>query len=117
MRSALGIGVLVGGLALAACTSSPPAPQGTLAGRMVASGGPAPGTVRPVAGAVVAVSAAGKTKTAVVGASGQFVLSVPVGTYTLVGTSGGSADNCASHGKSLVRASTVTTVQVVCPVP
>jgi hypothetical protein len=116
VRTALGIGILVGGLVLAGCSSSSSAPQGTLAGQLVAKGGSSsPGSVHPVSGAVVAVASTGKTKTAVVGASGRFDLLVPVGSYTIVGTTDGGPDNCTSRSKLLVRSSAVTTAQVVCP--
>jgi hypothetical protein len=82
---------------------------------MVLSGGPASGSVHPVSGAVVAVAASGKTKTAVVGATGTFDLTLPVGVYTVAGTDSAGQDNCADRRRVVVKASAVTTVLVVCP--
>lgn len=58
--------------------------HGTVRGRILASGGPAPGTPRPISGTAVLVNVtSGARFTAKVGKSGRYMLTLPPGTYRL----------------------------------
>ncbi len=73
---------------LAGCTSASntPAPGATISGTLVALGGPAPGSPRPLPGHVAA-SGRGHTYTSTAGVDGVYSINVPPGTYTVIGRS------------------------------
>jgi hypothetical protein len=110
------VGLVVGALVGAGCTTSAPATQGVIAGLLVQRGGPAPGSTHPVSGAVIATEiVSGHTKTAVIGTSGRFHLGVPDGTYTVSGTNATSTLACVAKKKVVIRTRTVATIEVICP--
>jgi hypothetical protein len=75
----------------------------------------APRPNAPVPGAVVARNAAGKQFAAATGADGQFLLSLPPGTYQLTGNSLMSGEE-PCHGPTLhVTRQLVRDLRVVCP--
>ena len=101
------------GVALAACSSggAPRVRDGTIQGRFVIIGGPAPGTPRAISGPVEIVDRTGTTRTVEAGSDGRFSVSVPAGRYTLTGRS------CATPSDVEVRAGATASVQVACHVP
>jgi hypothetical protein len=72
-------------LTLAGCASTPL--TGFVSGRLQAVGGPAPGTPRLIGGRVTVRGLNGKSYEAKVGAAGQFLIQVPVGSYFVTGSS------------------------------
>lgn len=87
-----GLGVLMAGLILTACSSSSPASVGTaptttgsVQGLLQTVGGPAPGLPKPVSGNVVITNANGVQTGVSVGSSGRFTLHLTEGTYSLSG--------------------------------
>jgi hypothetical protein len=97
-----------------------PKSNGTIIGRLVAVGGPAPGSPRPLPGQVTAKSSAGHAFTVTVGKSGRFVLSLPAEVYRLTGRSpmyhiNGVEGTCAASQHVNVQAGKTTRgVEVVC---
>jgi len=61
--------------------------QASMQGRLLISGGPAPGTPRPSEGEVTATNAVGHSYRVTVPASGKFTLPLPAGTYSITGSS------------------------------
>jgi hypothetical protein len=110
------VGLVFGALVGAGCSSSAPAAQGAITGRLVQRAGAAHGPLHPLSGAVIATEVvSGHTKTEVVGTGGRFHLVVPDGTYTVSGTNATSVLACVAAKKVVIRAETVATVEVVCP--
>jgi hypothetical protein len=73
---------------LAACTNSDDAALATISGRLLAVGGPAPGTARPLPGTVTLENTATHSTTLLrVGQDGRYTTSVGAGTYKIVGHS------------------------------
>jgi len=113
---------------LAGCTSSshkPPATttvpttvaaKGTITGILEAVGGPAGTANRPLSGGVTATGG-GHSYSATVGTDGRYSLSVPAGTYTVVGRSpqyqGGAAD-CHAANPVAVSAGGTASADVGC---
>ena len=58
-----------------------------MSGKLQAVGGPAPGTPRPIGGKVTVRGPNGKSYSAKVGADGQFLIQVPVGSHFVTGSS------------------------------
>ena len=79
-----------------ALRSDAPRYHASVGGRLLISGGPAPGTPRPTGGEVIARNANGQTFSVSVPASGKFFLQLPGGTYSLTGSSPqfGEGDKC-----------------------
>jgi len=72
-------------LMLAGCNGN--VAHGTVAGTLESEGGAAPGPPVPLPGRVVAATSAGARFTVTVGNNGRFRLSLPAGTYHLIGYS------------------------------
>jgi hypothetical protein len=78
----------VGALSLAlTLESSTPHYDAVIKGHLLISGGPAPGTPRPSDGEVTAKNASGKSFSVSVPSTGEFTLQLPVGRYSLTGSS------------------------------
>ena len=111
-------------VALVACLAScsHPAPSGTLAGELSGTGGPPPGTIQTPFPGTIHVTGQGVDTQIPVGADGRFSLTLPAGTYTVVGHSPSLTDNgvqeecgVAPVGKPVtVTAGQTTTVAVGC---
>jgi hypothetical protein len=105
------------GLLLSACGS--PSSTGTIDGRLLAFGGISTSLKgQPLAGHVKAMSSKGKSFATAVSKDGIFVLHVPMGTYSLSGSSpqfGGGRYECLGRIKVTVSMGTVTKDNVVCP--
>lgn len=111
------------------CTSNHP-PTGTVAGTYRLTGGPSPGVNRAEPGTVWAyagrvtlsqmltIQAVAHVNT---NAAGRYALTLRPGQYTLLGAQGLShsvkADGCGAPVVVRVRASTRTSVDLVCSVP
>jgi hypothetical protein len=115
--SALGI------VAVAGCQGSHPdsITAGTVKGRLVRVGGPAPGAPVPLPGHVTATATGGTpTQTVRVSKDGEFSFNLPVGTYHLTGTSpligSGHATCSAMHAVRVQARQAITGVQVICSI-
>jgi hypothetical protein len=95
-------------------------PQGTIAGVLQLSGGPAPGTARPVSGTATIVATGGLSRTVAVGSNGRFSLRVAIGSYAITGRTpdfviNGSEGTCNGFPTPVdVVASQTATVTVDC---
>jgi hypothetical protein len=91
MRRTLGavITLLVAGSMLAGCgaTETGTTGRGAVEGRFIRVGGPYPGSPVPLPGQVVAIDSTGARRVVSVDNSGRFRLSLPAGTYRLIGSS------------------------------
>jgi hypothetical protein len=93
------------------------AERGTISGRLREVGGPAPGLDRSVPGTI---SIEGDSTA--VGAStstGEFSVQVPVGTYTVTGTSplvNDGREKCVVSDPVIVESGRTTKVTVICPI-
>jgi hypothetical protein len=73
---------------LAACSANHDVAKGTIRGRLLAVGGPAPGTARPLPGTVTLQNSVTHLKTIVhVSADGRYLATVAVGRYEIEGRS------------------------------
>ena len=81
---AVAVAVLVA-VTLASWASTPA--TGFVSGRLQTVGGPAPGTPKPISGKVTVSGLNGKSYSAKVRADGQFLILVPVGSYSVTGSS------------------------------
>jgi hypothetical protein len=92
-------------------------PDGVVAGTLEAVGGPAPGTPRPLSGAVTLRDSAGAVFTGTAGSDGMFSVRVPIGSYTITGRSplysSGNVD-CQSIAPVTVTADATIQVLVTC---
>jgi hypothetical protein len=94
---------------------------GTVRGKLLRVGGPAPGAPFPLPGQVTATAPGGApARTVTVGKNGRFAISnLPVGSYSLTGTSplidSGQATCRAGHTVH-VRTAKVTRVDVICSI-
>ena len=121
-RAALALAVLVAG-----CTSShqpTPVPrvpttmaaEATITGTLETVGGPFGASNRPLAGEITATGSEG-TYSVSVGSDGRYSITVPAGTYTIVGRSPqyqGGAPNCHAARSVAVASGVTITVEVVC---
>ncbi len=86
-----------------------------ITGVLEASGGPAPGSPRPLPGTVTIRARNGQTTKTAVGPNGDFSASVPVGQYTVTGRSpfyqNGQWD-CLLSPPATITATTGSTAQV-----
>ena len=101
--------------ATVAC-SGPGASDGTLAGHLYGVGGPAPGLPRPWPGTVT-LTGPGVDQDVSVRADGSYSVTVPAGTYTVVGRSplyesGGAL--CRATEAATVTSGHTTTADVLC---
>jgi len=117
------LGALAGVLASVALATSGPRTvvrpvTGTVRGTLVATGGPAGTSDRPLSGAVYFVDAGGRSTAAAAGADGTFRVTLATGRYRVEGRSpsvgSGEGFPCTA-GPVTVRPRATTTVAVVCP--
>jgi hypothetical protein len=99
---------------------NPPRPLaiGTIAGTLREVGGPAPGLARAIAGFLRVFNATGGWDGPTDG-SGNFRVDLPVGTYTVTGTSpvfGAGQYPCTAGGPVVVARGRTTTVEVICSI-
>lgn len=120
MAAASALGIIA---AMAGCQGTHPdgVTAGTVKGRLVRVGGPAPGLPVPLPGHVTATATGGTpAQTVAVGRDGKFSLNLPVGTYHFTGTSpliaSGHATCHAMHTVRVRAAQTITGVQVICSI-
>lgn len=115
-------------LVLTSCSSAHPAANahkparaprsGTLTGRLVLAGGPAPGRTIPVDGSVV-VTGSGQNYVVPVGPDGRFTSELTPGTYTLTGTSPKFNDGksiCQAQTKVVLVEGKTSDTGVLCPI-
>lgn len=101
---------------------SPTHPTPTLVsveGTMRERGGPPPGLDKLVDGTLIATDANGRQFRATIGPGGGFSMSLPAGTYTVVGHSpefGSGKYDCGADGPVTVDLGAVTYIQLTCPV-
>ena len=101
------------------CSDGSSGPPGTVTGHLVMAGGPAPGIIVRVPGTITA-SSTSRTHQASAGEDGSFTLVLPVGSYTLTGTSPQYNDGraeCVAAAPVVVREGTVTRADVTCVMP
>jgi hypothetical protein len=112
--------ILASGALLSSCGSTAVV-TGTLKGQLLLSGGPPPGKNRPTNGNVVATSNVGNISyrySTPVSQSGQFVLHLAPGIYSLTGSSpnyDGGKGKCFGSKKFTVSLSHSTRTIVYCP--
>jgi len=104
---------------VAACSSSEtPTATGTLSGRLLRIGGPAPGDAQPLSGSVEVVSPSGERTQVQVEADGIFSLDLPAATYTLAASPAtGSYLPCQPESGVVVTAGTTSSTDVTCHIP
>jgi hypothetical protein len=113
--------LLAAGPMLAGCAAqaTPTTARGVVEGQFIRVGGPAPGAAVALPGQVVAIST-GARLTVDVGSSGRFRLSLPVGTYRLVGYSpliqSGKAQCSAVRHVRVTAGGTTRHVEVICSI-
>jgi len=114
--------------ALTGCGAHPAPDRGTISGTFVAVGGPVPVNGRPapplpLPGRIVAIASTGKRVQVVVGRSGTFRLSLPPGSYRLIGINPRFAASMPGMQCSAIHTERVTVgrvlshVQVACALP
>ena len=89
-----------------------------MSGRLQAVGGPAPGTPRQIGGKVIVRGLNGRSYSAKVGADGQFLIQVPVGSYFVTGSSPlyeGGQSVCLGIPFKVNENATTSNVDVNCP--
>jgi hypothetical protein len=92
--------------------------SGTLTGRLVLAGGPAPGRTIPADGSVV-VTGSGQSHVVQVGSDGRFTSELPPGTYMVTGTSAAFNDGmsvCQAQTKVTVIEGKTSDTGVLCPI-
>jgi hypothetical protein len=94
--------------------------DGTLSGRLITVGGPAPGSPSPVAGAVT-VTGGGVHLDVKVGLDGAYSVSLPAGRYTVVGhspsvTAEGAAMPCPGRKEARVTPGATVVLDAVCSI-
>jgi hypothetical protein len=102
--------------AAAGCSDGSGGPTGTVTGRLVMAGGPAPGVTVRVPGTITA-SSASRTHQASAAQDGSFTLVLPAGSYTLTGTSPQYNDGhgrCVATAPVDVREGAVTRADITC---
>jgi hypothetical protein len=114
--------LLNAGSSLAGCAAraTAAAAPGVVEGQLIRVGGPAPGAAVPLPGQVVAIDSTDARHTVDVGNDGQFRLSLPAGTYRLIGYSpliqSGLAQCSAAGPVHVVTGRTLQHVAVICSV-
>jgi hypothetical protein len=121
-RAVLALAALSLTAACATTHSHPPAPasspagNATLTGLLIAVGGPAPGSPRPLPGSVTIDGLV--TQHIAVGSDGSYRAVVPAGTYTVTGTSpqyNDGASNCRTDSDTVTLAAGQTVAaDVIC---
>lgn len=107
---------------LAGCTTvaASSTARGTVDGQFIRVGGPPAGAAVPLSGRLVAIDSSGARFTEAVGNNGRFRLSLPAGTYQLVGYSplvqGGKQRCSAAHPVHVRAGRTSRQIAVICSV-
>jgi hypothetical protein len=118
LRTLLSAAFVTSGLLLSAC-GLPSSSTGTIKGQLLAYGGISVSLKgRPLEGQVRATSTRGRSFETSVPKDGDFVLQVPTGTYSLVGSSpqfGGGQYGCFARVRVTVSEGQTTKEDVVCP--
>jgi hypothetical protein len=103
---------------LAACSGNHDVAKGTIRGRLLAVGGPAPGTARPLPGTVTLQNAVTHLKTIVhVNADGRYLTTVAVGRYAIEGRSplyGSGKYRCKAFKDATASVAAPAVVDVFC---
>jgi hypothetical protein len=114
------LAVMAAGMTVAGCSSpnGPSGPTGTLTGTLQAVGGAAGAGPRGLSGQVTLHESSESRYVGITaGANGQFSVPVPVGTYTVSGTSpqyGGGSAVCRASGPIVVTKGVTSKVEVNC---
>ena len=114
--------LLAAGSMLAGCASgaTPTTAPGIVLGQFIRVGGPAPGSPVPLPGQVVAIDSTGTRLAVTVGNNGRFSLSLPAGTYRLIGYSplidNGKARCTAERPAHVTTGRTTRHVAVICSI-
>lgn len=124
MRRTLGaiMTLLAAGSMLAGCAAgaTPTTAPGAVEGQFIRVGGPPPGAAVPLPGQVMAIDSTGARLTVGVGNNGRFRLSLPAGTYRLIGYSpliqSGKARCSAARPVHVTTGRTTRHVAVVCSI-
>jgi hypothetical protein len=107
-------------LAGCAAVATPTTVPGAVVGQFIRVGGPAPGAAVPLPGHVVAIDSTGARLTVGVGNNGRFRLSLPAGTYRLIGysplTQSGKARCSAARTVRVITGRATRHVSVVCSI-
>lgn len=116
-RTLAGVGIALLAMGLSACSSPASTPSGTLKGRLMEDGGPAPGLPRS-AGGTITVMGHGVSKSLRVGATGLFTFVLPNGSYTVSGSLAGNKSPCSTTptGEVKVVAQRTSVVHVFCSI-
>ena len=115
--------LLAAGSMLAGCATGTPSrtASGAVEGQFISVGGPSPGAAVPLPGQVVAIDSTGTRVTVGVGTNGRFSLSLPAGTYRLIGYSpliqSGKARCNAERPVRVTAGRTTRRVAVICSIP
>jgi hypothetical protein len=115
--------LLAAGSMLAGCAAGATrtAALGSVEGQFIRVGGPAPGAAVPLPGQVVAVDSTGARLAVGVGNNGRFRLSLPAGTYRLIGYSpliqSGVARCNAARPVRVASGRATRHVAVICSIP
>ena len=114
-RTFAGVVVALMALGLGACSSRPSMQSGSLKGRLMEDGGPAPGLPRSAEGTIT-VTGQGISKSLTVGAAGLFTFALPSGSYTVSASVAGNASPCSPTppGKVTGVARQTTSIHVFC---
>jgi hypothetical protein len=103
---------------LAACSGNHDVAKGTIRGRLLAVGGPAPGAARPLPGTVILQDTATHLKTVVhVKADGRYLAIVAVGRYAIEGRSplyGSGKYRCKAFKDATASVNAQVVADVVC---
>ena len=101
--------------------ATPTTSPGAVEGQFIRVGGPAPGAAVPLPGQVVAIDPTGARLAVGVGNNGRFRLSLPAGTYRLIGYSplidSGNARCNAERPVRVATGRTTRHVAVICSIP
>ena len=124
MRRTLGavVTLLVAGSLLAGCggTETGTTARGAVEGQFIRVGGPYPGAPVPLPGQVVAVDSTGARRVVSVDNSGRFRLSLPPGTYRLIGYSplmdSGKGQCIAERPVRVATGTTTQHIAVICSI-
>ena len=116
-RMLAGVVIALLALGLSACSSHPATQSGTLKGRLMEDGGPAPGLPRSAKG-TINVTGHGISKSLRVGATGLFTFALPIGSYTVSGSLADNESPCSTNptGEVKVVAQRTSVIHVFCSI-
>ena len=116
-RMLAGVGIALLAFGLSACSSQAATQSGTLKGRLMEDGGPAPGLPRSAEGRIT-VTGHGISKSLSVGATGLFTFALPNGSYTVSGSLVDNESPCSTNpiGEVKVVAQRTSVIHVFCSI-